>query len=77
MNTMNIPGFTADASFFKTAGFGMATVALSENNTDSVQPAMRASCVILFRLWADSEVYENSYGQAFFLGALLGAGCFG
>lgn len=77
MTTTNMPGYTADASLYKMTGFGRATITLSQDTAESVQPAMRASCVILDRLLANSIVYGNPYQQAFFTGAMLGAGCFG
>ena len=42
MNTTTMPGFTAEASVYRTGGFGKTTATLSQETLEGVQPAMRA-----------------------------------
>ena len=77
MNALNIPGFTAEASLEKMAVYRMTRAYSSQDVAQSVEPAMRRSCAILDRLFVNSVVYGDEAGKAFFLGAMVGAGCFG
>jgi hypothetical protein len=77
MNTMTMPGFTAEASLYSKGGFGMATVI--ENTTERVQPAMRYTCFTLGILYSgvsNPSARAPDPGMAAFYGGIArGMGC--
>jgi hypothetical protein len=52
MNTMTMPGFTAEASLYSKGGFDEATVTVSQNTTERVQPCHE---VQLFYSWSSVQ----------------------
>jgi hypothetical protein len=76
MNTMTMPGFTAEASLYSKGGFGKAAVAVSQNTTERVQPALRfTSCFAIGEAYADA-VWAGNFNLAHFLLGFAGSlGC--
>jgi hypothetical protein len=75
MNTMTMPGFTAEDSIYSKGGFDKATVPVSKNTTERVQPAMRFNCFTLGRAYFDA-LFADNLGLAHFLfGYARGIGC--
>jgi hypothetical protein len=72
MNTMTMPGFTAEASLYKRGGFGMATVTGSPNTTERVQPAL--TCFDMGVQWSDA-INRDDQIAAFWAGFAQGYGC--
>ena len=75
MDTMTMPGFTAEASLYSKGGFDKATVTGSQNTTERVQPAMRTNCFTLGQGYMDA-LFSDNFGLAHFLfGIARGMGC--
>jgi hypothetical protein len=74
MNTM--PGFTAEASLYRTGGlYCMATAFNSQNASANVQPAIRPDRFCRQALHAWSVADPGSGWEEFWMGAYIGAGC--
>ncbi len=77
MNTMNMPGFTADNSIHKTSErYYMATAFDSQNAPANVQPALPRICDVLAELvWGAYN--EGAYNRGeFWLNVMERGGCF-
>ncbi|MEZ4620153.1 MAG: hypothetical protein R2867_32250 [Caldilineaceae bacterium] len=77
MNTMSLPGFTAENSIYVTQGhYSMTTAFDTQNASTNVQPALPQICDVLAeRVWAAYN--EGAYHRGeFWLKAMERAGCF-
>ena len=77
MKTMHVPGFTADASLYKRSAFGMATVTVSQNTAERVQPAMtkQGTCYDIGQMMYRAADSGNDGLANFFWGVFVGFGC--
>lgn len=77
MTTMTMPGFTADASFYKTGRSGRATVTASQNTTERVQPALIGvyGCFWLGVRYQTARESGNDLLATIYNGIAIGAGC--
>lgn len=77
MNSMNMPGFTAENSIYETSvRYCMATAFDSQNASANIQPAVRKLCDVLAELtWGAFN--EGAYNRGEFWGNVMeSAGCF-
>jgi hypothetical protein len=72
---MTMPGFTAEASVYKTDRFTRTTNTAPNNTTQSVQPALRGNCFALGMLWEAAVTRDDEAWATFYLHVALGAGC--
>lgn len=76
MNTMTIPGFTAEASLYRKGAFGKATVAASQNTTARVQPAIRYyTCFNIGSVYEDFLEQDDYVMAGYWYGVAKGLGC--
>ena len=77
MNIMNMPGFTAENSIYKTRGrYCMSTAFDSQNASANVQPALPRICGVLSELlWGAYNEGAYNMGE-FWQNVMEGAGCF-
>lgn len=70
---MTWPGFTAEASVYRTANFGQATVAEARSTTERVQPAITCfDC----GMYSEEFLNQNNIGMSnFWYGVAKGLGC--
>ncbi len=74
---MTIPQFTAELSLLTGRNVGASGTTFPQDTANYVEPAMKAVCVSLSYLLADSIVYGNPTMQLVITRAMISAGCFG
>jgi hypothetical protein len=77
MNTMNMPGFTAENAIYKSTGhYCMVTAFDARNASANVQPAVpRQVCKQMMGAAVDAWRDDDSGWSNFWVGAWKGAGC--
>jgi hypothetical protein len=75
MNTVTMPGFTADASLYKMVGFRGAAPIIHSNNGGNVQPALKMTCFNIGVAYAYAYSSGNLALADFWIGMSIAFKC--
>lgn len=76
MNTMRMPGFTAEVSLYQNTDFGNAKSIMFQNTTENVAPAMSDLCENVGVTMANAVEAGDGVMANFLLHFMVASGCF-